>query len=298
MARQNVLGLEAVLADGTVVSSMNRMLKNNTGYDLKQLFIGSEGTLGVVTRAVFRLYPLSASRQTAMIATDSFAAVVRLLKSMRAELAGTLSAFEVMWDSYVGVVTAPGAHTLPFDKRHVYYVLAEAEGSNPATDDERFEALLGRALESGDIGDAVIPKSNAERVALWQIREEFDAVLPAYLYDVSLPIRYMVPYVARLEERLRAWRDDAECIVFGHIADGNLHIFVRPYDEGSHHAACDEIVYTSLDGFSGSISAEHGIGLDKKQWLGRSRSEDELRLMQQLKHVLDPKNLLNPGRII
>jgi FAD/FMN-containing dehydrogenase len=298
MTRQNLLGVEAVLADGTIVSSMNQMLKNNTGYDLKQLFVGSEGTLGIVTRAVFKLFPLPTSRQTAMLATDSFDAVTRLLRTMHSDLAGTLSAFEVMWDRYVAGVTKPGGHVSPFDQHYPFYILAEAEGSDAVADQQRFEALLERGFEAGDIVDAVIPKSDSERTTLWNIREEFDPLLPAYLYDVSMPMKAMVPYVERIEERLREWHDDAECYVFGHIADGNLHIFVKPYDDGVHHAACDRIIYESLDGFSGSISAEHGIGIEKREWLGKSRSEDEMRIMRQIKATLDPKGLLNPGRVI
>ena len=298
MARQVVLGLEAVLADGTIVSSMNQMLKNNTGYDLKQLFIGSEGTLGVVTRAVFKLQPLPTSRQTAMLATDSFDSVVGLLKTMQAELAGTLSAFEVMWGNYVEAVTGANGHNLPLESGHGFYLMIEAEGYAPDADEARFAGLLEQAFESGAVADAVIPKSDSERRALWAIREGFDPLLPAYLYDVSLPIRAMIPYTERLERRLAEWRDDAVGFVFGHIADGNLHIFVQPFDDGAHHPACDEIVYGSLDGFEGSISAEHGIGMDKKQWLGNSRSEAELQIMRQLKTLLDPGNLLNPGRVI
>ena len=194
--------------------------------------------------------------------------------------------------------TKPGAHAAPFAERHSYYVLAEAEGSDGDADAKRFEALLERGFEAGDIVDAIIPKSDAERRALWNIREEFDPILPAYLYDVSMPMKAMVPYVERIEERLREWRKDAECYVFGHIADGNLHIFVTPHDDGVHHEECDRIVYESLDGFAGSISAEHGIGIEKRQWLGKSRSADEIRIMRQIKATLDPKGLLNPGRVI
>lgn len=298
MTRQNLLGVEAVLADGTIVSSMNRMLKNNTGYDLKQLFVGSEGTLGIVTRAVFKLFPLPTSRQTVMFAAASFDAVTRVLKAMHADLAGTLSAFEVMWDAYMAGVTGPGAHGAPFTERYPYYVLAEAEGCDADADEKRFARLLERAFEAGDIVDAIIPKSDTERTALWTIREEFDPLLPAYLYDVSLPMKNMVAYVARLQGRLREWRKDAECFVFGHIADGNLHIFIKPFEDGAHHAACDRIVYEALDGFSGSISAEHGIGIEKRQWLGKSRSEIEIKVMRQIKSVLDPQGMLNPGRVI
>jgi len=298
MMRNVVLGLEAVLADGTVISSMNQMLKNNTGYDLKQLFIGSEGTLGIVTRVVVRLFPLPVSRDTAMFACESFEAVARQLGSLKANLAGTLSAFEVMWGSYFNAVTGPGAHASPFEHDYPFYVIAEAEGANPDVDAERFQRLLEQGMESGDIVDAILPKSESERRALWNIREEFDVALPAYLYDVSLPIRHMETYVARLKKRLADWRSDAVFEVFGHIADGNLHIFVKPYADGEHHAASDEIVYGCLEGLDGSISAEHGIGIDKKSWLHLSRDDDELELMRGLKRLLDPGNLLNPGKII
>ncbi len=298
MMRNVVLGLEAVLADGTVISSMNQMLKNNTGYDLKQLFIGSEGTLGIVTRVVVRLFPMPVSRDTAMFACESLAAVTRQLSLLKANLAGTLSAFEVMWESFYASVTGEGGPAAPLERGYPYYVIAEAEGADPAADAERFQRLLEEGMEGGDIVDAILPKSEAERRSLWNVREEFDLALPAYLYDVSLPIRHMETYVSRLEERLRAWRDDAECEVFGHIADGNLHIFVKPYDNGAHHETSDGIVYGCLDGLDGSISAEHGIGIDKRPWLGLSRSADELKLMRELKQLLDPQNLLNPGKVI
>ena len=298
MMRNVVLGLEAVLADGTVISSMNQMLKNNTGYDLKQLFIGSEGTLGIITRVVVRLFPMPVSRDTAMFACESFDAVTRQLGALKAGLAGTLSAFEVMWESFYSTVTGEGGPAAPLARGYPYYVIVEAEGADPDADAARFQRLLEEGMASGDIVDAVLPKSEAERRSLWNVREEFDVALPAYLYDVSLPIRNMETYVARLEEQLLAWRADAECEVFGHIADGNLHIFVKPHDDGAHHETSDGIVYGCLEGLEGSISAEHGIGIDKRPWLGLSRSGDELDLMRALKQLLDPKNLLNPGKVI
>jgi FAD/FMN-containing dehydrogenase len=217
---------------------------------------------------------------------------------MQSELAGTLSAYEVMWNNYYKSVTYEGAHKAPMDRDYPFYVIAEAEGADPEVDQARFQSLLERSLENGDIVDAILPKSTAERDALWIIREDFDPALPAYLYDVSLPIKSMSTYVARLEAAIAAWRPDAACLVFGHIADGNLHIFTTPYDDGANQERCDEIIYGCLDGLDGSISAEHGIGLDKKDWLGDSRSEVEIELMRNLKGLLDPNNLLNPGKVI
>lgn len=297
MMRNLVLGLEAVLADGTVISSMNVMLKNNTGYDLKQLFIGSEGTLGIVTRVVVRLFPLSKSRQTALLAVESFDAVVHLLQIMRTQLAGTLSAYEVMWNNYFSAVTGEGGHDSPIAREYPYYILAEAEGADPQADEERFQSMLESAFENGDVVDAVIPKSQAERDTLWTIREDFETALPAYLYDVSLPMKSMHTYVERLLAAVGDWRDDAICLVFGHIADGNLHLFLGPFEDGVHHQQCDEIVYGCLQGLNGSVSAEHGIGLEKKAWLSATRNEDEIRLMRDLKKLLDPNGLLNPGKI-
>jgi FAD/FMN-containing dehydrogenase len=298
MMRNLVLGLEAVLADGTVVSSMNQMLKNNTGYDVKQLFIGSEGTLGIVTRVVVNLFPMPTSRQTAFFATESFDAVVRVLKTMQSDLAGTLSAYEVMWNDYYSASTVAGGHEPPMPRDHACYVIAEAEGCDAEADEERFQDLLHRCMESGDIIDAILPKSAAERAAIWAVREDFDPVLPAYLYDVSLPIRNMSTYLDKLDTELGAWRVDAERLVFGHIADGNLHLYVKPYEEGAHKEKSDSIVYGCLDGLDGSVSAEHGIGIEKKKWLPQSRTAEEIDLMRSMKRMLDPENLLNPGKIV
>jgi len=299
MVRNLVLGLEVVLADGTIISSLNQMLKNNAGYDLKQLFIGSEGTLGIVTRVVVRLFPLPASRQTVLFATQSFDAVVGVLNTMRAELAGTLSAFEGMWGGYYTAVTDDGGHAAPLARDYAFYVLAEAEGAAPDADEERFENLLARALERGDIVDAVLPKSAAERDALWRVREDFEPALPAFMYDISMPIKAMSGYVETLHAQLKKrWHAEADCLVFGHIADGNLHIFVKPCDEAAAHDACDAVVYGCLAGLGGSVSAEHGIGIQKKPWLGETRSAAEIAMMRSLKHMLDPKCLLNPGKVV
>ena len=298
VTREYVLGMDVVLADGTVLKLGRETRKGVTGYDLTALMIGSEGTLGIVTRVVVKLYPLTSSRQTVLMAMNSFDAVARVLHSMRTDLAGTLSAYEVMWNNYYFELTAEGLHKPPLDRNYHYYVLAEAEGSDAQADAGRFETLLQAALECGDVVDAVVPKSESERDSLWAIREKFEAAQPAYLYDVSMPIRAMSTYVEKLDAGLREWRPDATCNVFGHIADGNLHIFVKPYDDGIHHDASDRIVYGCLEGLGGSVSAEHGIGLEKKHWLGQTRSEAEIGMMRSLKKMLDPKNLLNPGKVV
>jgi FAD/FMN-containing dehydrogenase len=301
MMRELVLGLEAVLADGTIISSMNRMLKNNAGYDLKQLFIGTEGTLGIVTRVVLKLKEAPASHNTAMVALDSFEAVTQLLKFMERRLAGHLSAFEMMWGNYFRAVTEPGWHRAPMSRDYPYYVVLEANGADPEADSAQFVATLEAAIESGLVVDAVLPKSMAERDALWAIREDFEAITsvhPTFLYDVSLPIVCMDHYIHQVESRLAQRWPGSNCYVLGHIGDGNLHLFVTPGFGGSGlHAQADQDVYGPLIPYGGSVSAEHGIGLEKRSWLSASRSEPELALMRQLKRTLDPGNLLNRGKI-
>ena len=316
MMRNLVLGLEAVLADGTIVSSMNRMLKNNSGYDLKQLFVGSEGTLGVVTRVVLKLFQQPLSCDTALVALKSFEQVTVLMQSLQRDLAGTLSAYEVMWGNYFRAVTEEGGHRAPLGRDYPYYVVLEAEGAEPKADSERFGRLLEAALEEGLIADAVIAQSQAERRALWDIRENFEVVLertPHFLYDVSLPIGAMAAYVEQVQVGLQRRWPAVFCSVLGHIADGNLHFFVIPgvkesveesveetveeSAEEALHEAVNREIYGPLQAVGGAVSAEHGIGVEKKGWLAHSRSDTEIALMRTLKQTLDPKGLLNPGRI-
>ncbi|NKF22999.1 FAD-binding oxidoreductase [Solimonas marina] len=302
MMRAHVLGLEAVLADGTVISSMNRMLKNNAGYDLKQLFIGSEGTLGIVTRVVVRLDEAMSSRNSAMVALTSFEQVTQLLKRLQRELGGQLSAYEVMWGDYFRDVTEPGFHRAPLDRGHPYYVMLEAEGADADADAARFMAVMEGALADELVADAVIPQSETERRTLWEIRENFMALYrrqPIFLYDVSLPIREMPAYVAEVQARLKRRWPNSRCDVIGHIGDGNLHFFVHPGAEGEHlHEQSDEDVYAPLQPIGGSISAEHGIGTEKRRHLPISRSAAEIALMHTLKQTLDPKGILNPGKVL
>ena len=301
MMRDLVLGIEAVLADGTVISSMNKMIKNNAGYDLKQLFIGSEGTLGVVTRAVVKLFPLPNSVNCALVAVKDFNDVSKLLSTVRTQLAGNLSAFEVMWGDYYRAVTDAGGHRPPLPREYPFYVVIETEGSDVEGDSKRFNATLEQLFNDDVIIDAVIPKSESERHLVWQIREDFEAILeqkPYYLYDVSLPIRDMPRYVAEVNKGLAAAFNKGQCYVLGHVADGNLHLFICPGQPGDSHEACNALVYEPLRAFQGSVSAEHGIGTEKMAWLNVSRNEAEIALMRQLKGLLDPTGILNPNRVV
>ena len=302
MMRELVLGLEAVLADGTVVSSMNRLIKNNTGYDLKQLFIGSEGTLGIVTRAVLRLQPLPASQNVAFLGVGAFAQLPRLLRRLQGGLGGALTAFEVMWDDFYQLVTTEPARGRPvLGARYPYYVLVEASGADPADLEARLEAALAGALEAGDADDAVIAKSKAESAQIWALRDDVAQTgrnRPIFTFDVSLGVSDMEAYVAGLRQTLASRWAAPTCVVFGHLNDGNLHVIVGvgASDRETRHAV-EEIVYAPLAPIGGSISAEHGIGLQKRAFLPLSRSPAELALMRTLKQALDPKGILNPGKI-
>jgi len=304
MMREQVLGLEAVLADGTVVSSMNRLLKNNAGYDLKQLFIGTEGTLGIVTRAVLRLRPALRSQNTAFVAVDDYTNVPVLLKHLGSSLGGALSAFEVLWkDFYDTVVVNTDRHAPPVDAGHPWYVLIEARGGEQDEDEARFQRALEVALEEGLIVDAAFASGANQRDAMWAIRDDVDGIAatlwPIMAFDISLPIAAAADYTANVDRRLRErWPDSYRNTTFGHLGDNNVHFIltVGSMEQDAQRAVMD-IVYEELRPYQGSISAEHGIGKEKRPYLGISRNEAELALMKTLKQTLDPQGLLNPGKV-
>lgn len=298
MAREQLLGLEAVLADGAVLSSMNRMLKNNAGYDLKQLFIGSEGTLGVITRLVLRLREYAGGEQTALVAAPSLDAVTALLRRVDAGLGGRLCAYEVMWrDFYRLVTTPPATNAAPLPDDHAFYVLIEALGAGT----EVFERVLADAMDAGQATDAVLARSGQDRAAFWALRDDVEQLRrygPAFSFDVSLAIPDMKHYVDTVRAQLRERWPDHHCWVFGHLGDGNLHIVVCVGDESREaREVAEAIVYEPLQAVGGSVAAEHGIGLDRKRWLPLSRSADEIAAMRRLKHALDPNGILNPGKV-
>ena len=303
MVRDMVLGLEVVLADGTVLSSLSGMIKNNAGYDLKHMFIGSEGSLGVVTRAVLRLREKPKSEVTAFVATDEFSKLEQLLKRMDSGLSGRLSAFEVMWNNFYKIVTTPPAkQTPPLAHDYPYYVLIELLGGNQAGDQELMESLLSECLEEGVILDAVLASSGAQRQELWAMRDDVEQVQRlgfGCTFDVSMRVSRMQAYVAEVNRRMKEAFGDYHLITFGHMGDGNLHFYaaVGTYSPEIRQRV-ESAVYEPLADIGGSVSAEHGIGLEKKPWLGICRSEDEITVMQKLKQALDPKGILNPGKII
>lgn len=304
MAREQLLGIEAVLADGTVISSMKDVIKNNTGYDLKQLFIGSEGTLGIVTRAVLRLRPAPRSQNTALVAIDSFEHLGSFLQSMDAALGGTLSAFEVMWNDFFSLIIGDGdKHGQPLATTHAFYVLLESTGGHQESDAARFEAALQEAFEEGLAVDAVIAQSQQQREDLWAIRDDIEHLVrllyPPMAFDISLGIPQMEDYVDEINKTLKERWPEGRMVTFGHLGDGNIHfvLTVGSLDEQDVQGV-QEIIYGALGRRGGVISAEHGIGLEKRAYLAQSRSAEEIDLMKTLKKALDPGNILNPGKIL
>jgi FAD/FMN-containing dehydrogenase len=300
MMRDLVLGVEAVTADGKIVSSLNKMLKNNTGYDLKQLFVGSEGTLGVVTRANLKLFPKPASTTTAICGLNTYDDALALLRRARAMLGGTLSAFEVMWSGFYEMGVREFGRR-PLAGTHGVYVLLDALGADPVGDEARFEALVTSAIEAGEVDDAVIAQSSQQTREIWRIREvpgEFPRMFAPHIpFDVSVPTGQIGSLTETLDQRLKAAFPTLGTVYFGHVADSNLHVGVQAA-HGEDEAKVKQVVYDTVRDFKGSISAEHGIGTEKKKYLGYSRSETELGLMKALKQTLDPKGILNPGKVL
>ena len=303
MARDLVLGLEVVLADGTVLSHMNLMIKDNTGYDLKQLFVGSEGTLGVITRAVLKLFPQPRSTQTALCALADYDAVIRLLTHVRQSLGGRLSAFELMWPDFYERMTSGLSHlTTPLPHGHGAYVLLESQGTSPATDSAHFESVLADTLEQQLVQDVVIAQSESNARKIWAVRDssgEFRAVFwPHVGFDVSIPTGELGRFVESLKETLKTRWPRVQTIFFGHVGDSNVHIGVKVVDGIQPEADIEHLVYGVVGEWRGSVSAEHGIGTIKREHLHHSRSVAEIAVMRTLKAALDPKGILNPGKVL
>lgn len=288
--RQQVLGLEAVLADGSVVRRMGGLAKDNSGLDLSQLLIGSEGTLGVITQLVLRLHPAPLARRVAFCALTSVEAALALLPILRAELGPSLHACELMVDPLLTEACAARGLRQPFSSPAALLI----EVTDPA-DGERFEAVLGKALADGYISDAVLSASEADCRAFWALREGcshylIDNAGPITSLDLSLPIAAIARFLPEAEA-ICAGR--ARPLVFGHLGDGNLHYILAGKPD---HALVGEI-FALTAAHGGAITAEHGIGQDKVEWLPLCREADEIRAMARLKAALDPGWILNDGRV-
>jgi FAD/FMN-containing dehydrogenase len=301
MTRDSVLGLEAVLADGTVVSSMNRFIKNNSGFDLKHLFIGSEGVLGIITRVVLQLATQPRSHNVALLACDNFDDVVRALRVARDQLPNTLTGFEVMWNSFYERAVEPrGRLAAPLATGSCCYVLLESMGVNEEQDSGAFEQTLESLMSEELVVDGLIAKSDKERELIWAIRDEVEPFLGiARNFDVSLKSADVGAYLADVEVAMKAAFEGAEVIGFGHLGDNNVHLSVL-VDAQTEDATqvIEQIIYARLKSYGGAISAEHGIGLEKRAYLPISRTPAEIDLMIRLKQMMDPNNILNPGKVV
>ncbi len=304
-ARALVMGLEVVLADGTVLDSLRALRKDTAGYDVKQVFIGSEGTLGIITAATLRLFPEPGPMTTALLALDSAGTAVAVLAYLKARLHDRVESFELFSDRVAGIVERhiPDV-ALPFAERHPWYVLMDAA----IGDDEELlnEALVSR-IEAGQIRDVVIAKNSGEADRLWRLRHSVAEAErkegKALKHDISVPLSRMQEFLQRGDELLATLRPDLQLVAFGHVGDGNLHYnVVLPRDLAEHDwiAEGERItlaLYDLVNELGGSFSAEHGVGQAKKRFLPRYRGGAEFDLMKMLKKGLDPANILNPGKI-
>ncbi len=309
MTRELVLGLEVVLPDGRVWDGLRGLRKDNTGYDLTQLFVGSEGTLGVITGAVLRLFPATPRHATAWVAVPSVAAAVDLLGVTQQHAGAHLSTFEIANRQALELVLAhlPGA-TDPLAEPSDWYVLVELAGA--ATDsglDDALEAILGDAVEADLASDAALAGSPAQRSSLWALREgisEAQKVEGATLkHDVTLPINQLADWAAAMGPALTALLPGVRPVTYGHVGDGNLHYNLNApvgRDDDLRAAAVDlsTAIYDSVAAGNGSISAEHGLGRTKAAAGASYKSAVEVDLMRAVKHALDPDGLMNPGVVL
>lgn len=303
MARDLVLGLEVVLADGSVIDGLRKMIKNNAGYDLRQWFIGTEGTLGIITAAVLRLFPKARSVCTGLCAVDDYAAVLDVLARARSGFASQLTAFEVMWPEFYALSTVGLGRKPPLAQGCGAYVLIETMGTDPGPDQDRFEAVIGAAMEAGVVKDAVVAKSQREAAELWTLRDspgEWQKAghWPQLGFDVSVPTGEIGALVGEIGRALHESWPDMFALYFGHIADGNLHVSVRLDGHAGRAPHIEELVFGLVARRRGSISAEHGIGTLKRGALHLSRSPEEIALMRTIKRALDPNGILNPGKVL
>jgi FAD/FMN-containing dehydrogenase len=307
--RDLVLGLEVVLADGRVWSGLGALRKDNTGYDLKHLFIGAEGTLGIITKAVLKLYPLPRSKVTVMAGLKGLDNISALFGRLRAACGDRLTAFEMIAEIGLELVVRhiPGSLD-PFAERHPWYVLLELT-SPQAADNLRadLEAALEEAFAAGEIADAVFAESGAQTSALWKLREEIPAAQTreggSIKHDVSVPVSSAGAFVRRASNAVEAEMPGIRVCAFGHAGDGNIHFNLTQPAGADTQAFLERwsdfntIIHDIVVSMGGSISAEHGIGLAKRGELGHYAPAIDLELMRLIKRAFDPDNIMNPGKI-
>ncbi len=308
-ARELCMGLEVVLADGRIWNGLRQLRKDNTGYDLKNLFIGAEGTLGIITAAVLKLFPLPAARATAFLAVPDPEAALALLNAAKAGAGGTLTTFELMSRLGVEFVLRHAASARdPLSGPSPWYVLMEVSAQSASGLDEAVEAFLGEALENGLVTDAALAGSLSQRADFWKLREMLSEVQTyeggSIKHDVSVPLHAVPAFIARASEAVTAMVPGCRPLPFGHMGDGNIHFNVsQPVgaDKAGFIAgwsAMNEAVHAIVSEMHGSISAEHGIGRLKRDLLPGVKDPVELALMKTLKATLDPQGILNPGAVL
>jgi FAD/FMN-containing dehydrogenase len=309
--RALVLGLEVVLPNGEIWDGLRGLRKDNTGYDLKHLFIGAEGTLGIITAAVLRLFPKPSATETAWLGLKSPQAAVRLLGHMKSRLGDQVSGFELMQRSIIDFVLAgvPG-HEDPMASRHAWYVLAEATGQGaPDSLSEPFTNALGEAMEAGLVDDAVVASSGAQSARFWKMREDMaeaqKAIGIGIKHDVSVPVSRITEFLEKADAALGSAYPGIRTCAFGHVGDGNMHYNPMEPEGWSQTAsfrtereAINRIVHDLVVELGGSISAEHGIGRLRLDENMHYKSPIEIDMMRSLKRAFDPKNIMNPGKVI
>jgi len=310
MARSMVLGLEVVLPDGRLLDGLRALRKDNTGYDLRDLFIGAEGTLGIITAATLKLYPRPRTVVTAMVALKSLEASIELLAQLRSTSGDAIVTFEVIprialdfeLEHLSGIAD-------PFDRRHDWYVLVEVQSARADPQlSNAIEEGLGASIETGLVLDALVAQNEAQRMAFWRIREQIPdgerRAGASIKHDVSVAITDIPALVKEGSAAMRALAPDARLISFGHLGDGNLH-FNLSQPVGSDRAAFEALtpqinraVHDVVAKYRGSIAAEHGIGQLKRTELAHYKSAVEMEIMRSVKHAIDPKGLMNPGKVV
>jgi len=309
VARDLAMGIEVVLADGRVMSDLCKVKKNNTGYDLKNLFIGAEGTLGVITGAVLRLFPKPRARATGFVGLASPEAALGLLDIALSRAGSDVKSFEIIPRIGIDFVLRHGADTRdPLQEKHAWYVLIELASQTDAAPEAALENLLGEAIEQGFVEDAAIAASLDQRNDFWRLRELLSEVQKheggSIKHDVSVPISAAPAFLADVERDVAAAVPGARMVAFGHLGDGNIHCNVSQPVGADKQAFLDRwhdvnaIVHGLVAKYQGSISAEHGIGVMKRDELPHVKDPVAMELMRTLKQTLDPKGILNPGKVL
>jgi D-lactate dehydrogenase (cytochrome) len=308
VAREMALGVEVVLADGRVLNLLSKLKKDNTGYDLRNLFIGAEGTLGIITAATLKMFPKPRAIETAYVGLKSPAHALKLLSLSQNEAAGTLTSFELLAEMAVDFSVRHGIDVRdPLEGKHPWYVLMEL--SSPRDDArDTLEAILAKGLEDGIIDDAVIAANLSQRQAFWKLRDEMSAAQKpeggSIKHDISVPVAAVPAFIAEADAAVVKLIPGSRPVPFGHLGDGNIHYNVsQPIGADSagflnRWHEVNKVVFDIVLKMGGSISAEHGIGVLKRDELPDVKDKTAIELMRQFKAVLDPNGILNPGKVL